>query len=53
METTQIEKRLNRYVPNLDVPFEDLHKQLAAFIQAEREQLKALIFAGESGFYGL
>ena len=50
METTQIEKRLNRYVPNLDVPFEDLHKQLAAFIQAEREQLKALIFAGESGF---
>ena len=50
METTQIEKRLNRYVPDLDVPFEDLHKQLAAFIQAEREQLKALILAGESGF---
>ena len=50
METTQIEKRLNTYVPNLDVPFEALQKQLAAFIQSEREQLKARILEGESGF---
>lgn len=50
METIQIEKRLNTYVPDLDVPFEELQKQLAAFIQSEREQLKAQILAGESGF---
>ena len=50
METTQIEKRLNTYVPDLDVAFEALQKQLAAFIQSEREQLKAHILAGESGF---
>ena len=50
METKQIEKQLNRYVPDLNVPFEDLQKQLAAFIQAEREQLKARILKGESGF---
>ena len=48
--TTKIEKRLNGYVPDLDVPFEDFQKQLAAFIQAEREQLKARILEGESGF---
>ena len=50
METRQIEKQLNRYVPDLNVPFEDLQKQLTAFIQAEREQLKARILKGESGF---
>ena len=48
--TTKIEKRLNGYVPNLKVPFKDLQKQLAAFIQAEREYLKARILAGEGGF---
>ena len=50
MDTKQIEKRLNDYVPDLDVPFEDLQKQLAAFIQAERELLKARILEGERGF---
>ena len=50
METTQIKRRLNAYVPDLDVTFEALRKQLAAFIQAEREQLKARILKGESGF---
>ena len=50
METRQIEKQLNRYVPDLNVPFEDLQKQLTAFIQAEREQLKTRILKGESGF---
>ena len=50
METTQIKKRLNTYVPDLDVPFEALQKQLAAFTQAEREQLRPLILEGESGF---
>ena len=47
---TKIEKRLNGYVPNLDVPFEDFQKQLAAFIRAEREHLKARILEGEGGF---
>ncbi|MDE0424438.1 MAG: HD domain-containing protein [Candidatus Poribacteria bacterium] len=47
---TKIEKRLNGYVPNLNVPFEDFQQQLAAFIQSEREQLKARILAGETGF---
>ena len=32
------------------MPFETLQKQLAAFIQAEREQLKTRILTGESGF---
>ncbi len=50
METTKIEKRLNSYVPDLSVPFEDLQKQLAAFIQSEREHLKARILEGETGF---
>ena len=50
METTQIEKQINRYVPDLNVPFEDLQKQLTAFIQAEREQLKARILKGKNGF---
>ena len=50
MDSTQIGKRLNTYVPDLDVSFEVLQKQLAAFIQSEREQLKARILAGESGF---
>ena len=50
MDSTQIGKRLNTCVPNLDVSFEALQKQLAAFIQSEREQLKARILAGESGF---
>ncbi len=50
MDSTQIGKRLNTYVPDLDVSFEALQKQLAAFIQSEREQLKARILAGESGF---
>ena len=50
METTQIEKQLNTHVPDLEVPLEELQKQLAAFIQSEREQLKAQILAGESGF---
>ncbi|RKU36124.1 hypothetical protein C6496_14640 [Candidatus Poribacteria bacterium] len=50
MENRQIEKQLNRYVPDLAVPFEDLQKQLAAFIQSEREQLKARILEGETGF---
>ena len=47
---TKIEKRLKGYVPNLDVPFEDFQKQLAAFIQTEREYLKARILEGEAGF---
>ena len=47
---TKIEKRLDSYVPDLNVPFEDLQQQLAAFIQSEREQLKARILAGETGF---
>ena len=50
MDTTQIKKRLNDYVPDLDVSFEALQKQLAAFIQSEREQLKTRILKGESGF---
>ena len=50
MENRQIEKRLNRYVPDLDVSFATLQKQLAAFIQAEREHLKARILKGENGF---
>ena len=50
MDSTQIGKRLNTYVPDLNVSFEVLQKQLAAFIQSEREQLKARILAGESGF---
>ena len=53
METRQIEKQLNRYVPDLNVPFEDLQKQLAAFIQAEREQLKARILKGGKWICGL
>ena len=47
---TKIEKRLNDYVPDLNVPFEDFQKQLAAFIQDERERLKARILEGENGF---
>ena len=43
-------KRLNGYVPDLDVPFKGLQKQLAAFIQAEREGLKTRILEGEGGF---
>ena len=50
MDNTQIKRRLNTYLPDLDVPFEALQKQLAAFIQSEREQLKTRILAGESGF---
>ena len=50
METVEIKKRLNDHVPDLDVSFEELQKQLATFIQSEREQLKACILAGESGF---
>ena len=50
METRQIEKQLNRYVPDLNVPFEDLQKQLTAFIQAEREQLESPHLERESGF---
>ena len=50
MDTTQIKKRLNDYVPDLDVSFEALQKQLAAFIQSEREQLKTRILKGDSGF---
>ena len=50
MENTQIEKRLNTYVPDLDVPFEELQKQLSVFIQSERERLKAHILEGASGF---
>ena len=50
MDSTQIEKRLNTYVPDLDVSFEALQEQLAAFIQSERAQLKARILEGESGF---
>ena len=50
MENRQSEKRINDYVPNLDASFDDLQKQLAAFIQAEREQLKARILKGEDGF---
>ena len=50
MDTTQIKKRLNDHVPDLDVTFEVLQKQLAAFIQSEREQLKTRILKGESGF---
>ncbi|MXV85085.1 HD domain-containing protein [Candidatus Poribacteria bacterium] len=50
MENRQSEKRISAYVPNLDASFDDLQKQLAAFIQAEREQLKARILKGENGF---
>jgi len=50
MENRQSEKRISDYVPNLDASFDDLQKQLAAFIQAEREQLKARILKGENGF---
>ena len=50
MDTTQIERRLNDYVPDLDVSFETLQKQLAAFIRSEREQLKTRVLKGESGF---
>ena len=32
------------------MPFEDLQKQLTAFIQAKREELKTRILKGESGF---
>ena len=50
MENRQSEKRISAYVPNMDASFDDLQKQLAAFIQAEREQLKARILKGENGF---
>ncbi len=50
MENRQSEKRINDYVPHLDASFDDLQKQLAAFIQAEREQLKTRILKGENGF---
>ena len=50
MDTTQIKKRLNAHVPDLDVSFEVLQKQLAAFIQSERAHLKTRILKGESGF---
>ena len=50
MDTTQIKKRLNVHVPALDVSFEVLQKQLAAFIQSERVHLKTRILKGESGF---
>ena len=50
MDSTQIEKRLNTYVPDLNITFEDLQKQLTAFIQSERSQLRTLILEGESGF---
>ena len=50
MDTTHIQKRLSTYVSDLDVSFEALQKQLAAFIQSEREQLKTCILKGESGF---
>ena len=47
---TEIENRLNQHVPDLDISPEQLQKQLGAFIQAEREQLKSAILEGESGF---
>ena len=47
---TKIDERLTGYVPDLDVPFEDLQQQLAALIQTEREQLKARILEGDGGF---
>ena len=50
MDTTHIQKRLNTYVPDLDVSFETLQEQLAAFVQSERAQLKTRILKGESGF---
>lgn len=50
METGQLQKHINDYVPDLNVSFADLQKQLTAFIQAEREHLKARILKGESGF---
>ena len=50
MDNTQIKKRLNTEIPDLNVSFETLQKQLATFIQSERAQLKTRILAGESGF---
>ena len=50
MDTTHIQRRLNTYVPDLAVPFQTLQKQLAAFIESEREQLKTRVLKGESGF---
>ncbi len=44
-----MENRINSYVPDLNVPFDELQKQLTAFIQTEREQLKTCILKGESG----
>ena len=46
----QIEHRLNQYVPDVNISPEQLQKQLSAFIQAEREQLKSRILEGDSGF---
>ncbi len=44
-----MENRINSYVPDLNVPFNELQKQLTAFIQDERAQLKTCILKGESG----
>lgn len=46
----QIENRLTQYVPNLNISQIVLQEQLGAFINSERELLKADILAGESGF---
>lgn len=44
-----MENRINAYVPDLNVSFEELQQQLTAFIQTEREQLKTCVLKGESG----
>ena len=42
-----MENRINAYVPDLNVSFEELQQQLTAFIQTEREQLKTCVLKGE------
>ena len=44
-----MENRINSYVPDLNLSFDELQQQLTAFIQAEREHLKTCILKGESG----
>ncbi len=45
-----MENCVESYVPNLNISFSVLQKQLSAFIQAERTRLRTCVLDGEGGF---
>ncbi len=45
-----METCLESYVPNLNISFNELQKQLSEFIRAERARLRTCILGGERGF---